>query len=348
MSDGPTRIALCGLGSIGKAAGRLLLDHRKGFELVGAMTLQPEAVGRPLHEVVGASTETGLLVADSIDRLLGANPDLIVLCTGSFLQVVRNEVDQIVAAGIDLVSPCEELAFPYTREPDYAADLDRRARQSGATVLGTGVNPGFIFDNFLLAASGSAWDVRSIRGRRVVDVSGFAQNIHLRLGIGYPLAEFEAGHQTGAIAGHVGFPESIQLVAERMGLALDGPVEESFEPLIAQTPVDTPYGGVPVGATEGFVQRAVGRVAGEAMIQLELLLHLRPHAAGFETNDTFSIDGKHPINVTLSPGMDAIPATSAQLVNSIPGVLRSAPGLKTVKDLPSATAWVDLQREVLR
>jgi 4-hydroxy-tetrahydrodipicolinate reductase len=44
--------------------------------------------------------------------------------------------------------------------------------------------------------------------------------------------------------------------------------------------------------------------------------------------------------MTLSPGMDAIPATAAQLVNSIPVVLRAEPGLKSVKDLPTAAAWL--------
>lgn len=348
MPDRPKRIALCGLGSIGSAAARILLDHRSGFDLVAAVTKQPEAIGRPLNEVVASRTPSSVLVSDDLGDLLASEPDLVIMCTGSFLDVVREDLTTIVRAGCDVVSPCEELAFPYTRDPELSQELDDLARRSGATVLGSGVNPGFIFDSLVLCASGSATDVRSVKGRRVVDVSGFGQNIHLRLGIGYTAEEFDRGHAERSIAGHVGFPESIQIVAERLGVALDGPVEETFEPVLATELVDTPYGGVPAGSTEGFVQRAVGRVDGKAFIELELLLHLRPAHAGFEPSDSFSIEGDHPVNVQLKPGMDAIPATAAQLVNAIPAVLRAPAGLTTVKDLPAATAWTDLGRRLFR
>jgi 4-hydroxy-tetrahydrodipicolinate reductase len=185
-----------------------------------------------------------------------------------------------------------------------------------------------------------AWDIEGIRGRRVVDVSGFGENIHLRLGIGYTPEEFERGHENGDIAGHVGFPESIEMVCERLGVPLDGSVQERFEPMVAETPAPASYGEVPAGKTEGFVQRAVGKVNGEDWIRFELLLHLRPQAAGFEPADTFEIDGAHPVRMTLSPGMDAIPATSAELVNSIPVVLQAEPGLRSVKDLPIGAAWL--------
>ena len=348
MADRVVRIGICGLGSIGSAATRLLLDHRAGFELVGAATKQPEAVGRPLHEVVGAATQSDVRVVDQLDSLLDAHPDIIVFSTGSFLSVVRDDVERIAAAGCNLVSPCEELAFPFTRDPEFSHRLDATARRTGVTILGTGVNPGFIFDGLLTAASGSSWDVTSIRGRSVVDVSGFGQNIHRRLGIGYTDEDFTTGHEQGTIAGHVGFPESVQLVVERLGLRLDGPIEESFEPMIALEAVNTPYGGVPAGHTEGFVQRAIGRVGGKVFIELELLLHLRPVAAGFPTSDRFVIDGMHPVSLELNPGMDAIPATSAQLVNSIPGVLRAPAGLMTINDLPASAAWKDLTRRMLR
>ena len=348
MVDTPIRIALCGLGSIGSAAARILLDQRSGFELVGAITKQDDAIGLHLHDVVGAATATDVTVGSELGDLLTQQPDLVVYCTGSFLGVVRDDLHRIVDAGSSLVSPCEELAFPFSRDPDFAAALDQRARSAGATVLGTGVNPGFIFDSLLLAATGSAQDIRAIRGRRVVDVSGFAENIHRRLGIGFTADEFERGHADGSIAGHVGFPESIQLVAERIGVTLDEPVTETFVPLLATELVDTPYGGVAAGRTEGFTQRATGMVSGEPFVELELLLHLRPRHAGYETNDSFSIDGSHPVNLELNPGMDAIPSTSAQLVNSIPGVLNAAPGLLTVKDIPTATFWTDLTRKLLR
>jgi 4-hydroxy-tetrahydrodipicolinate reductase len=341
------RIAVCGLGTIGSQVARLLIEHRRDVELVGAASKDPEQIGRPLHEVLGLDGPEGPVVADSVDALIAERPDAVVLATGSFLPDVHDDVLACARAGVSLVSPCEELAYPYTRDPAVAAEIDDAARSGGATILGSGVNPGFIFDTLVATATGVAWDVEAIRGRRVVDTFQFGQNIHFRLGIGYTPEEFERGHEDGSIAGHVGFPESIQIVCERLGVALDHPVEERFEPLIAETPAPTKYGEVEAGRTEGFVQRATGVVGGRDFIQFELLLHLRPREAGYEPADTFTIDGLHPVNLTLNPGMDAVLATSAELVNSLPALIQAEPGLKTVKDLPAATAWLGDMRDSL-
>jgi len=343
------QIGLCGLGSIGKHVGRLLLDHRRGFQIVGAATKEPDAIGAPLSRVVNAERESDVLVVEELADVLAAEPDVVVYSTGSFLRDTAEDVIAIVSAGANIVSPCEELAFPFNRFPEPARRIDEAARANGVTVVGTGVNPGFIFDALLATATGVCWDMTAIHGRRVVDVIGFGENIHLRLGIGYTNEEFVQGHEDGSIAGHVGFPESIEMICERLGLPLDGPVEEVFEPLITETAAPTRYGEVEIGRTEGFIQRATGTVAGEPRVQLELVLHLRPRAAGFEPSDSIEIDGVHPVRLTMKPGMDAILATSAQLVNSIPVVLRAPPGLKSVKDLPPTTAWLgDLHQSVLR
>ena len=337
-------VGLVGLGSIGRHVARLLLDHRRGITVVAAATKEEDALGRRLSEVVGANTSGGPVVVSDLQDVLAAEPDVIVYATGSFL---RDAVDDIVAAakaGINVVSPCEELAFPLAGLQTEAERIDDAARAGGATVVGTGVNPGFVFDTMLVAASGACWDVRSVRGRRVVDVSGFGEAIHTRLGIGYTLDEFLTGHSTNAVAGHVGFPESIGMVCERLGVTLDGPVEEEFDPLIGESAAATTYGEVSAGKTEGFIQRAIGTVDGEPFIQLELILHLRPRAAGFEAVDSIDIEGLNPVHLTLDPGMDAILATSAVLVNSIPIVLSAEPGLKAVTDLPVAGAWLSQPR----
>jgi 2,4-diaminopentanoate dehydrogenase len=343
------RVGVCGLGSIGRHVAKLLLNHRQGFEVVAAATKEAEAIGRPLGDVVDAGHSEGPTVVDDLRLVLEEKPTVLVYSTGSFLRDTVDDIVTVADAGVHLISPCEELAFPFGRFPDEARRIDEAARRTGAVIVGTGVNPGFIFDALLATTTGVCWDISAIRGRRVVDVIGFGENIHLRLGIGYTQEEFTQGHTEGTIAGHVGFPESIEMLCERLGLQLDGPVEETFEPYVAETPAPTRYGEVRVGYTEGFTQRAVGRVAGEARVQLELVLHLRPRSAGFEPSDSIEIDGLHPVRLTLEPGMDAILATSAQLVNAIPVVLTAGPGLKSVKDLPPTTAWLgDLADSIIR
>lgn len=345
---GRVRVGLAGVGTIGSSVARLLLDGREGVVVVGAATHNQADIGRPLHEVAG-TTRRGPTVVRSLDEMLKQRPEVVILATGSFISDTVPLVLQCVEAGANVISPCEQLAYPFRRFAKDAATIDQAATANNVTVLGTGVNPGLIFDSLLAAASGVCWDVTRIQGRRVVDTTGFGENIHRRLGIGYPADEFEASRRAGKIAGHVGFPESIEMVCERLGASLDGPVDESLEPLIASTPAPTKYGAVPAGSTEGVIQRAVGRVRGSDFMQLELVLHLRPKEAGFRASDSFSIEGSHPIHLVLDPGLDPVKATAALLVNSIPTVLAANSGLKTVKDLPAPSAWLgDIASVVLR
>ena len=333
------RVALGGLGTIGGSVARLLVDHRVDVDVVAAATQNPGDIGRYLKDVAGTSGN-GPQVVGSLAEMLRPHPDVVILATGSFISDALPLVLECVEAGANVISPCEQLAYPFRRFPKESAAIDEAARARNVTVLGTGINPGLIFDALVAAASGACWDVTSIRGRRVVDTTGFGENIHHRLGIGYTAEEFDEGRRTKRIAGHVGFPESIEMVCERLGISLDGPVEESLEPLIAKTPAPTKYGAVPAGSTEGLIQRALGRVKGAEFMQLELVLHHRPKESGFVPVDTFTIDGRYPVHLTLDPGLDPVPATAAQLVNSIPAVLRAEAGLKTVKDIPAPAAWL--------
>jgi 4-hydroxy-tetrahydrodipicolinate reductase len=333
------RVALGGLGTIGGSVARLLVDHRVDVDVVAAATQNPDDIGRYLKDVAG-TRGNGPQVVGSLAEMLRQRPDVVILATGSFISDALPQVLECVEAGANVISPCEQLAYPFSRFPKESAEIDKAARAKNVTVLGTGINPGLIFDALVAAASGVCWDVTAISGRRVVDTTGFGEIIHHRLGIGYTAAEFEEGRRTRSIAGHVGFPESIEIVCERLGVSLDGPVEESLEPLIARTPAPTKYGAIPAGSTEGLIQRALGRVNGTEFMRLELVLHLRPKEAGFVPADTFTIDGRHPVHLTLDPGLDPVPATAAQLVNSIPAVLRAEAGLKTVKDIPAPAAWL--------
>jgi 2,4-diaminopentanoate dehydrogenase len=328
------RVGLIGLGTIGRNVAELL-GQRDGIEVVAA-------ADKVAQELPGYDIE----VAPDARAVIDAQPDVVVQATGSFIRDVLDDVVYAAEHGVNVVSPCEELAFPFPRHTADAERIAAAATAGRATVLGTGVNPGFMFDTLLAVASGTCWDVASVRGRRVVDVSGFGEAIHSRLGIGYTRESFDAGHEDGSIAGHVGFQESIAMVADRFGLTLDGPVHEEFEPFVAESPAPTTYGAVEEGRTEGFIQRATGSVGGKPLIQLELVLHLRPREAGFDPADSIEIDGRHPVRLTLNPGMDAILATSAVLVNCIPVVLAAEPGLKAVTDLPVTAAW--FSRPMLR
>ena len=324
MSD-PIRIGVHGVGSVGKHVAKPLLEHRHGMEVVAATTQEAADVGRPLHEVAGADAEGGPTILRTLDDLLAARPDVVVLSTGSFLPDVAEDVTALLNAGVRVVSPCEELAFPRAGIPTWLALWTRPPARTTPRCSAPGSRPAFSSTAFSAASAAHAGT--STRSGVVVSWTyPVRQNIHLRLGIGYTPEEFDQGHRDGTIAGHVGFPETIEMVVRRMGLTLDEPVKQIFVPMIAETPAPARYGHVEIGKTEGFIHRGIGRVGGDDFIQFELLLHLRPEGAGYKATDTLELDGVHPVKMTLDPGMDPLLATAAMLVNSIRALMSAPPG----------------------
>src|ERR1700709_1305819 len=113
MTDAPVRVAVGGLGTIGSQVARLLLSHRQGIEFVGAASKDPDQIGRPVADVLGITIPEGPLVVEPVSELVALRPDALVLATGSFLPDVLEDVIACAAGGVNLVSPCEELAYPF-------------------------------------------------------------------------------------------------------------------------------------------------------------------------------------------------------------------------------------------
>ena len=94
------------------------------------------------------------------------------------------QIAPALAAGLDVVSTAEELTFPWGSHPAAARRLDRMARAGGATVHGTGVNPGFVMDVLALVLTQAALDVRRVRVRRIVDAASRREQLRRKVGAG--------------------------------------------------------------------------------------------------------------------------------------------------------------------
>src|SRR5262249_12891888 len=142
----PIRIVHYGLGAIGSAIARLTAAQR-GLEIVGGIDRDPAKAGRDLGDVMGAGRQLGLIVSDDATALLRrADPDVVIHATTSLFHQVYPQILDCVAVRANVISTCEELVYPYAKEPEASAELNRLAIQSGVTVLGAGVNPGFVMD----------------------------------------------------------------------------------------------------------------------------------------------------------------------------------------------------------
>jgi 2,4-diaminopentanoate dehydrogenase len=328
----PIRVIQYGLGPIGCETTRAMLG-KKGIEVVGAIDIDPEKVGRDVGELLGAG-KIGLTVTGDAESLFAkTRAQVVTHTTRSFLRDVYDQLEAAARAGLSVVSSTEELLYPQLRNPELSAKLDRVARRYGSTILGTGVNPGFVMDTLALVMTGVCRNVRRIRISRRVDAATRRMPLQRKVGAGMKPAEFRKLVRQGQL-GHIGLLESLHLVAAGLGWTLSK-VTEKIEPVLAEKCLVTKYFTVEPGEVCGIRHTAAGFSDSRRVIDLDLRMYIGAE----EPADVIEIDGDPPLITQIPGGVAGDIATVAALVNAIPAVLGAEPGLKTVLDLPIPRAF---------
>ncbi len=331
------RVALWGLGAMGSGIARLVLE-KEGLELAGAIDLRPDYVGRDLGDVLGAERTLGVTVtSDPVAVLDPAKVDLVVLATTSWTKEQMPDLKKVLAAGIDCVSIAEEMAAPEAQNPELAAEIDALAKASGVTVLGTGVNPGFVLDLLVVLLSGVCHRVERIEASRVNDLSPYGPTVMKTQGVGTTPEEFAKGVADGSIVGHVGFPESIRMISDALGLGVDR-IEQTREPIVSKVYRETPHVKIAPGMVAGCAHTAIGYANGKPVVKLVHPQQVHPHLEGQGTGDYIDIYGRPEIHMSTGPEIAGGIATMGVAVNMIPHVVAATPGLKSMIDLPVPAA----------
>ena len=318
-----------GIGAIGSEVVRACMANPE-IEIVAAIDAHPSKSGRDLGEAAGIGHTLGIPVQYEVEPVLkDIYADVVIHCTGSSLTEVYPQLMAVVGAEKSVVSSCEELSFPWVRYPEISHKLDRRARETGVRVLGTGVNPGFVMDLLPLMMLTVVQGVKTIRVERVVDVGTRRIQLQRKAGVGLSPQGFQRGATDGAI-GHVGLRESVFMVADTLGWRLED-VVETLEPVIATDRKKTEFYSVEKGYALGLKQTARGVMNGQEVIRLDLEMSLGARDA----RDLIEIDAKPPIRLIIPGGIQGDVATASIMANCVPAIARSRQtGLLAMRDLP--------------
>jgi len=327
----PIRVVQYGLGPIGMATARLVHD-REDLVLVGAVDIDPAKVGQDVGDVGSFGVKTGIPIVEHLSDLgSDAKPDIVIHTTSSFFPVFSDQIAEILDYGCDIVSTSEELSFPWIANREPADRLAELAVHANRTVLGTGVNPGFVMDTLPLSLTGICQHVDRIEVVRAMNASLRRGPFQAKIGSGLTVEEFEERMRTG-LMGHIGLPESIGMCVDTLGHRLDDYVS-SVQPLVADRRIETDHFVVEPGRVRGLHQVAQGFADGKEFVKLVFIAGL-----DWETNhDEIRITGTPDLEITIS-GTNGDVATVAIAVNAIQRVLEAPAGLMTMRDLPPIVA----------
>lgn len=335
------RVVQCGLGPIGQGIARLVLQT-EGLKLVGAADVAADKAGKDLGVVLGLPKKLRIKVEGDTARLLRrTKADVAILSTSSSLRDIRHQLTALIQKGMNVVSTCEELAFPTPARQPAFRDLDRLARAKKVSVLATGVNPGYAMDALALMLTAPCARVERVAVTRVVDAATRRLPLQRKVGAGLNINQFRRAITEGTVR-HVGLLESAHMIAAALGWKLDR-VEETLEPAIAPRDLDTEYLRIPAGAASGIKQYARGYRNGDLVISLDLQMYVGAESP----RDHILIEGLPPIDMTIAGGVAGDVATAALVVNSIPRVMAARPGMLTMRDIPLVHRFNALELKAL-
>jgi 2,4-diaminopentanoate dehydrogenase len=270
------------------------------------------------------------------DDALRSGADVVVIATTSFLSEVADDVRDAVDSGSNVITTAEEAAYPWANDPAAADRLDALARSRGVTILGAGLNPGFAFDALVLTACGVVAEVESLLVERVVDVSGFGETVLRRIGIAHSRESFDDGRRAGTVTGHIGFPQSMRVVAGRLGVEIER-IDGELEPIFAEQELGASSLVVRPGETAGFRQRYCAWSDGRLWFEALFTAHVSPAVLGEDPRDAITIRGPYGgLNLAATPGMNPQSGSASVVANSVRRVIAAPPGWTTVADLPPA------------
>ncbi|MFQ6080573.1 MAG: Gfo/Idh/MocA family oxidoreductase [Candidatus Bathyarchaeia archaeon] len=324
------KVIIFGVGSMGSYIAKLALG-KKGLEIVGTIDIAKDKVGKDLGEVLKVGKRLGITITDDPDALFSrVKADIVIHATTSYLEQVYPQIAKCVEAGLNVISTCEELSYPYYKHPELAKEIDELAEKHGVTVLGTGINPGFLMDTLPITLTGPCQSVEAIKVTRMMNSAKRRIPYQKKIGTGLTPEEFKRMIGEKKITGHVGLIESIAMIAAALGWELDEIQELPPEPVIAEEEYETPYTRVKPGRVAGLKSIAHGIKEGKRVITLEFI----SHAGVKEEYDAVSIEGLPNIYEKIEGGVHGDIGTAAMVINSIPKVINANPGLVTMKDLP--------------
>jgi len=337
------RVVQWATGGVGRAAIEGILLHPE-LDLAGCYVHSPDKDGVDVGELVGGDP-LGIAATSSKEAILALDADCVVYAP---LVADLDDVVALLRSGKSVVTPVAWI-YPGTRQ---RAALDEACLAGGATLHGTGVNPGGIPDLHPLMFSSLSSGVRFVRGEEFSDIRSYDAPDVVRhvMGFGGTPEETRSGPMLGLLS--AGFERSVRMCLDVLGFSKDAVIRADLELAVATAPIDSPIGVIEPGLVAGqrFVWEALVREQVVVRVAVNWLMgeqHLDPawtfgpEGERFEVevhgdpNTFVTIKGWQP--ETVAEGLERNPGivvTAMHCVNSVPAVVAAGPGVKTYVDLP--------------
>ena len=344
------RVVHYGTGLSGAHALRGIITHPE-LELAGLVVHSDDKVGRDAGELCGLDP-IGVTATRDLDEAIALDADAFcyMATTHGRLKVALAELCAVLESGKNVsTTSFGALIHPPTARPDVLERIRGSAVAGGATLLSTGIDPGFFSDYLPVVMSGCAQRIDSIRIYELAVYESGHQSDEVAFdifGFGQPMATIPPIVDPGGLRSNWG--GVVASIAEQLGVTLEG-IETSHEMWAAEEGFDYQGRRIEPGTIAAMRFEIAGMVGGRAKVAIEHVTRTRPGQAPDWASplqgDAYRVvvDGSPRIDCEFQfrEGDDHLAGgfniTAMRAVNAIPLVCRADPGVVSVFDLPPVT-----------
>jgi hypothetical protein len=333
------RVIIWGLGNVGRVAVRMCME-KKSLELVGAVDVAPDKVGRDVGEVFGFG-KAGVAVSSNMEEVFAMNADVIMcylpcLMSKGSLKPSADNIVKALKAKKNVITTIP-ISYSWDSDPGITRMIDETARENGVTFLQMGLMPGLYSSYFPVVLSAAMERVDRVIMECGEDDQGNTSDWVRFFGYGQKLGEIGAEAIRRGIETY--YQDGVYEVGARMGWKFNR-VHCTHEIFTTPIPLKTVRSDIPAGTVSGHRFIWHGMVGDRELVTLSYVHKVCDDKVKEpELNERVRLEGspaaiEATIHGLMPPFEQSFETSVAPTIHVIPRVVAAEPGYRSALDLP--------------
>ena len=318
--------------------------YEKGGEVVGAIDVNPDVIGKDIGEIMGQEAKNVKVVSleDAEEMIKTVKPDIAIVTTMSLIADVKDALMLCAKLGVNAITTCEEAFYPQNSNPAVTKELDEMAKKTGCTITGSGYQD-IYWGQLISSIAGSTHKITKIQGSSSYNVEDYGIALAKAHGAGLTLDEFDKQvasvdrisdeERQKAIESGNYLPSYMWNVNGWLCSKLGLTVENQTQKTVPQTYTEDLYSstlGMTVKKGDATGMSAVVTTTTKEGITLETQCIGKVYSKEDYDKNEWTIYGEPNTTIVVSRP-STVELTCASVVNRIPDVINSVPGYVTTE-----------------
>jgi hypothetical protein len=332
------RVAVWGTGNMGAAAIRSTVAF-PGLQLAGVITSSRDKAGKDAAVFAGLDGSTGVAATTDVDSALDACQAVAYMASGDIRpDEAVGDIERCLRAGRHVVTPSLYALYdPRSAPPEWRDRLTRAAEDGDATLLVSGVDPGWGNDALAMIAAGLCTRIKAIRCQEIFDYSTYNQPFAVKVSCGFGGSMDETPMMLLPSIPTMVWGGNIRLVGRGLGMEIDE-ITEEVERRPLEESVETVMGRFERGTQGAFWLKVIGKSGGRERIVIDHITRIHASCAPDWPYPDQGV-GDHRVIV------DGDPQLTITTRSDVPGGTRADGGNTTAANrLLGALAWLAEQK----